>query len=976
MSKVSPGVFFARFSAPIFSGIFAAPMMKFITKLFGDPNEKEIKRMWPIVEHINKIEAEYQTTLTDEMIPLKTAEFKERLAKGESLDDILPEAFALVKNACRRLVGKKWPVRGRDQEWHIVPFDVQLLGGLVLHEGKIGEMRTGEGKTFVCTMPIYLNALLGKGVFLVTVNDYLAQRDAEWMGGLYRFLGLSVGIIMHGQSQQTKKEAYACDITYGTNNEFGFDYLRDNMATSVDQIVQRELHYAIVDEVDSILIDEARTPLIISAPAEESTEKYYKYARLIPQLVEHEDYVVDEKLRAATLTEAGIAKMEKVLGMDNIYAEGGFSEVHHIEQALKAHSLFKLDVDYVVKDNEVIIVDEFTGRLMPGRRYSDGLHQALEAKEGVTVNRESRTLATVSFQNYFRLFKKLAGMTGTALTEAEEFSKIYKLDTVVIPTHRKVQRIDNPDAVYKNEHGKFMATVARVKELYAKGQPVLIGTVSIEKSERLSKLLTAHGIPHTVLNAKQHEKEAEIIAKAGERAAVTIATNMAGRGTDIKLGEGVDGVGGLYILGTERHESRRIDNQLRGRSGRQGDNGASQFLVSMDDELMRLFGGDRVQRMMEFLKVPDDMPIENRIISNSIEGAQKKVEARNFEIRKHLVEYDDVMNKQREIIYGRRRTMLFSNDIKNDILLLIEQEAEGIVLNHVGSRPHNEWELVKIKDAIETMCASNIQPLPNGLSLFEQLERFTEEEELIDFVKHYLWDVYGEKEREMPDFMDMQVVAVGGENIDGLKIENSMQKDRAQKTGGSSTLRQVERAIYLRTLDTLWMEHIDAMTHLREAVSLRGYAQRDPLIEYKQEAFNLFRELLAKIRTGTVQMLMRIELRQESGLPRIEQSAVPKNLMTNEAQIEAVLGGRGGGGGAGAANARSAGGQNSAAGRGQGAANAGVMGSMPFQPSVVGQGGGGTPRNGGGAASSMPTIGRNDPCSCGSGKKFKKCHGA
>ncbi|MBI2453882.1 preprotein translocase subunit SecA [Candidatus Peregrinibacteria bacterium] len=881
-------------------------LTKIITAILGDPNEKELKRLWPTVRRINEIEKKYQETLKDEYFPAKTAEFRERLAKGETLDDLLPEAFALVKNACRRLVGKKWLVRGHEIDWDMIPFDVQLLGGIVLHHGKIAEMKTGEGKTLVCTMPIYLNALAGKGVFLVTVNDYLAQRDSEWMGGVYKFLGLSVGVIMHGQSFMQKKEAYRCDITYGTNNEFGFDYLRDNMATDVTHIVQRALHYAIVDEVDSILIDEARTPLIISAPAEESTEKYYRYARLIPQLNDKEDYAVDEKLRAATLTESGIAKLEKWLGMENIYAEGGFEEVHHVEQALKAHALFKNDVDYVVKEGEVIIVDEFTGRLMPGRRYSDGLHQAIEAKENVEVRRESRTLATVTFQNYFRLFEKLAGMTGTALTEAEEFAKIYKLDTIVMPTNKTLVRIDAPDAVYKNQRGKFQAVVARVKELHAKGQPALIGTISIEKSELLSKLLTAAGVPHTVLNAKFHEKEAEIVAQAGQKRAVTIATNMAGRGTDIKLGDGVRELGGLYILGTERHESRRIDNQLRGRAGRQGDSGHSLFCVSMDDDLMRLFGAEKVQKMMELLKVPDDMPIENRLISNSIEGAQKKVEGRNFEIRKHLVEYDDVMNKQREIIYARRRKMLFSEDIKNDILLLIEGEAEAFVLNHTQGRPREEWDLAKIIESIAALHKNQAKSFS-----IDMLDRAFEPEEMIDAVKHYLWAEYEEREKQLPDY----------------KNETGQ--------GGSAGLRRIERAVYLHTLDGLWMEHIDNMAHLREAVALRGYGQKDPLIEYKQEAYKMFLELLAAIRANTVNLLFKMEYRVEEVQAEAVRQPEQVKMMTNEDQIERVLGGE--------------------------------SGTME-NPVVVKSGKSTEPLR-------SAEAGRNDPCPCGSGKKYKKCHG-
>ncbi|MEK7528880.1 MAG: preprotein translocase subunit SecA, partial [Patescibacteria group bacterium] len=544
---------------------------RILTAIAGDPNEKFIRKLAPTVDKINELDRKYTEMLRDEDFPFETERLKKELESGRSLDDILSEAFALVRTACRKLVGRKYIVRGREMTWDMIPYDVQLIGGMVLHRGKIAEMKTGEGKTLVCTMPVYLNALTGKGVFVVTVNDYLAHRDAEWMGLLYEFLGMKVGVIVHGQSTEEKKEAYTCDIIYGTNNEFGFDYLRDNMATDPNRIVQRNLYYAIVDEVDSILIDEARTPLIISAAAEESTDKYRQYAGLIRLLKQEDHYKIDEKQRAATLTEAGIAEMERLLGMENIYTEAGFREVHHIEQSLKAHAIFKNEIDYIVKDGEVLIVDEFTGRLMPGRRYSDGLHQAIEAKEGVDVKRESKTLATVSFQNYFRLFTKLAGMTGTAETEAEEFARIYRLDVIAVPTHRPVGRHDNPDGVYKNESGKFTAAVRKVKELHEKGQPVLIGTISIEKSEHLSNLLKKEGVPHTVLNAKYHEKEAEIVSQAGQKDAVTIATNMAGRGTDIKLGEGVTERGGLFILGTERHESRRIDNQLRGRSGRQGD---------------------------------------------------------------------------------------------------------------------------------------------------------------------------------------------------------------------------------------------------------------------------------------------------------------------------------------------------------------------------------------------------------------------
>lgn len=876
-----------------------------LSKLLGDPNEKTLKKLWPTVHRINEIEKHFQETLKDEYFPAKTAEFRERFQKGESLDDLLPEAFALVKNAARRLVGRKYTVRGREMTWDMVHFDVQLLGGIVLHKGKIAEMKTGEGKTLVCTLPVYLNALTGRGVHVVTVNDYLARRDAEWMGLLYEFLGMKVGVIVHGQSHAEKKEAYSADITYGTNNEYGFDYLRDNMATDPAEIVQGSLHYAIVDEVDSILVDEARTPLIISAPAEESTEKYMRHARLIQDLTVVEDYVIDEKLRAVTLTEAGIEKMEKWLGMENIYTEAGFQEVHHIEQALKAHAIFKKEIDYIVKDGEVLIVDEFTGRLMPGRRYSDGLHQAIEAKEGVEVKRESRTLATVSFQNFFRLYEKLAGMTGTAATEADEFLKIYGLEVIIMPTHRDMVRSDHPDAVYKNEKGKFMAAVQKIKELHEKGQPVLVGTISIEKSEVLSQLLKIEGVPHVVLNAKYHEKEAEIVSQAGQKGVVTIATNMAGRGTDIKLGEGVTGLGGLFILGTERHESRRIDNQLRGRSGRQGDPGESQFLVSMEDDLLRLFGAERIQRMMEFLKVPDDMPIENRMISGSIESAQKKVEGRNFEIRKHLVEYDDVMNKQREIMYARRRKVLTSDNIENDILLLLDQEAEALVLAHTANRKEHEFDLLKIEETVNALHRPSTQGEGEKPFTLAVLQEAGDPDNMVDRVKHYLWNGYKSKE----------------------------------KTIGSPTMRQIERAVFLRTIDMLWMEHIDSMSHLREGVSMYGYGQRDPLIEYKQQGFQMFTQMLGQIRMNSVNTLFKMSFQAET--PRISISqARPQNLRTNEDQIESVLGGE------------------------RQAANPVVVrvGSQTMSRPAE-------------QKPAVPEVGRNDPCPCGSGKKYKKCHG-
>jgi len=886
-------------------------MYKLLNKLLGDQNEKTVKKIWPTVKKINTIFDEYEKTLSESDIPLKTEEFKKRIQDGEDLDKLLPEAFALVKFACKKLVGKTWSVRGRDITWDMVPFDVQLLGGVVLHQGKIAEMKTGEGKTLVCTLPVYLNALSGRGVFVVTVNDYLAQRDAEWMGGLYKFMGLTIGCSIHGMTPEDKKLAYACDITYGTNNEFGFDYLRDNMSSTLDQIVQRELNYAIVDEVDSILIDEARTPLIISSPAEESTTKYMRYAQLVNTLQENEDYIVDEKLKTATLTEAGIANMEKKLGVDNIYTDASFLEVHHLEQALKAYTVYKHDIDYVVKEGEIIIVDEFTGRLMPGRRYSDGLHQAIEAKENVEVKRESRTFATVTFQNYFRLFEKLAGMTGTAATEAEEFYQIYGLDTVTIPTNRPVTRDDQPDMIYKNQRGKYLAVVDKVKELHAKGQPALIGTISIEKSEVLSKLLQIENVPHKVLNAKFHEQEAEIVELAGQKGAVTIATNMAGRGTDIKLGAGVKDVGGLVVLGTERHESRRIDNQLRGRSGRQGDPGMSQFFVSMEDDLMRLFGAERIQSMMENLKMPDDMPIQNRFISNAIEGAQKKVEGRNFDIRKHLVEYDDVMNKHREIIYSRRRKVLKSESIKNDIILLIEKQVERIVEAHTHTKnEEGTWDINELLADVHAIHNNPERPFT-----LDMIEHLVEPNTIIEVIKKYFFDEYLGREDLLTDV---------------------------------EIMRRIERSVYLNVIDTLWMEHIDNMTHLREAVSLKGYGQRDPLIEYKEEAYIMFSRLLNDIQANTVNTLFRMNFMQQlpEHLLRVRQ---PK-LQTNEAQIEQPLSGH--------SNSYTTVGMEQDA----------MESSAPSNPVIVKA----APE----PKSDVPTVGRNDLCPCGSGKKYKKCHGA
>jgi preprotein translocase subunit SecA len=901
-------------------------LQKIISRIIGDQNKKAIKKIEPVIQQINEIEKKYSTELTsDEDFEKKTLEFKQRISQGEKLESVLPEAFALVKTACRRLLGRKWMVRGNETEWDMVPYDVQLIGAVVLHQGKITEMKTGEGKTLVCTMPVYLNALTGKGVYVVTVNDYLAHRDAEWMSGVYNLLGLSVGMIAHGQSPAEKKAAYSCDITYGTNNEFGFDYLRDNMTTSLENVVQRELHYAIVDEVDSILIDEARTPLIISAPAEESTQKYQRYSQLVNHLTENEDYNIDEKLRAATLSEAGIKKMEKLLGVDNIYTEAGFLEVHHIEQALKAKAIFKRDTDYVVKDGEVVIVDEFTGRLMPGRRYSEGLHQAIEAKEGVEIKKESRTLATITFQNYFRLFDKLAGMTGTAATEAEEFMKIYGLETLVIPTHKPVVRKDLADAIYKTQKAKYMAVAERTKELYEKGQPVLIGTISIEKSEVMSKLLKMQGVPHNVLNAKFHEKEAEIIKQAGQKKAVTIATNMAGRGTDIKLGEGVPDLGGLCVLGTERHESRRIDNQLRGRSGRQGDPGMSQFYVSMEDELMRLFGGEKVQSMMNILKIPDEMPIENKMISRSIESAQKKVEGRNFDIRKHLVEYDDVINHHREIIYKKRKEVLESKNIKNDIIVLLEKEIASIVYTHTQPQETKDWNYKEIAETVQTIHRD-----PAVAFTIDDITGMHDREEMIERIKDYFFKEYEEREKMVTD---------------------------------PEILRKVEKSIYLHIIDTLWMEHIDNLSSLRESVSLKGYGQRDPLLEYKQEAYTTFEKLLSSIQTHTINTLFKVDIKRHVPA-EVLASNRPDTIRTNEGQIKEVLSGHEGGGSnvmrsmmAKYENKQSDGTtvrvmQPQAAAGGQNAASA--------QPEAQPQ---------------YKNVGRNDPCPCGSGKKFKKCHG-
>ncbi|MFC1615876.1 preprotein translocase subunit SecA [Patescibacteria group bacterium] len=882
---------------------------KVINLFVGNQNQKAIKKLQPLADKILKMEAEMQETIKDQNDVLaKTSEFKERLKNGESIDSLMIEAFTVVKIACKHLMGKSWEVRGKQVEWDMIPFDVQLVGGIVLHQGNIAEMKTGEGKTLVCTMPVYLNALTEKGVFVVTVNDYLAHRDAEWMGGLYNYLGLSVGVSVHGMNAEEKKAAYACDITYGTNNEFGFDYLRDNMAVNPDNIVQRNLHYAIVDEVDSILIDEARTPLIISAPAEESTSKYQQYSHLIPKLTENEHYDIDEKGKTAALTEAGIAKMEELLGLKNIYTEAGFTEVHHIEQALRAIACYRKDVDYIIKDDSIIIIDEFTGRLMPGRRFGQGLHQAIEAKEKVEIKRESKTLATVSFQNYFRLFDKLAGMTGTAATEAEEFYQIYGLDTLIIPTNQPIVRDDKQDSIYKTQKGKYMAVIKLIKELHDKGQPALVGTISVEKSEVISKLLKLEGIPHNVLNAKNHEKEAQIITDAGKKGAVTIATNMAGRGTDIKINNEVKEIGGLFVLGTERHESRRIDNQLRGRSGRQGDAGASQFFVSTEDTLMRIFGGEKIRTIMNFLKVPEDMPIENKTISKSIESAQKKVEGRNFDIRKHLVEYDDVMNIHRNIIYKQRQKFIKSEDCKEDVQNMIKEMVDVIVTNHTEARPAKEWNYKEIYQAINAIHKDKENPLTE-----KKLVQIKDQKELIEKCKSYLLDHYEVREGQLPD---------------------------------PKILRSIEKAVFLRANDTLWMEHINTMKDLRENVAFSGYAQKDPLTEYKSQGYEMFNELLGSITNNSINTLFKIDLEQVVPQEMLQKSRV-KNMLTNEDEVEAPLSGNAGG-----------------------VTRSTFGGAAQSDNPVVVKASADTRIDG---SIKSEKVGRNDPCPCGSGKKYKKC---
>ena len=835
-----------------------------LTKVFGSKNERELKKIKPVVAEINAMEPRIQA-MSDDELKAQTQRFKDRLKNGESLDDLLPEAFASVREASIRTLEMRH-------------FDVQLIGGMVLHQGRIAEMKTGEGKTLAATLPAYLNALSGKGVHIITVNDYLARRDTEWMGHIYNFLGLSVGCILHGLNDNERSVAYGADITYGTNNEFGFDYLRDNMKFDREAIVQKDLNFAIVDEVDSILIDEARTPLIISGPAEKSTDLYHLVNGIIPRLAVEQDYTVDEKARAAVMTEEGIAKAEKLLKVDNLYDPKCIELLHHVNQGLKAYTLFKRDVDYIVKNGEVIIVDEFTGRLMPGRRYSEGLHQALEAKENVKIENENQTLATITFQNYFRMYNKLAGMTGTADTEAAEFKKIYDLDVMVIPTNQMMIRNDNSDVIYKTRKEKYDAALDEIIELHKKGQPVLVGTISIDVSESFSKKLKKRGIKHSVLNAKNHEKEAEIIAMAGQKSAVTISTNMAGRGTDIVLGEGVTEQGGLHILGTERHESRRIDNQLRGRSGRQGDPGSSRFYLALEDDLLRIFGGERITGIMEKLGMEEGEPIENRLISKAIENAQAKVEGHNFDIRKQLLEYDDVMNQQREVIYRQRREALTGKNLKSDIEEIIGDKAEEIAYTYSDERAlPEEWDWKGLNKAVFKQFNFRLNKIDA-----DTLDGLTRDG-LAQLIADVCLREYEEKE-----------AAVGTEEF-----------------------RHLERIVMLQTVDNLWKDHLLSMDHLKEGIGLRGYAQQDPLIIYKKEGFELFQDMISRVKEETIGILFRIQISEPKRIDDLRRPKEQKMIFSG--------------------------------------------GEEPSRKNPVKR--------------TQDKVGRNAPCPCGSGKKFKKCCG-
>jgi preprotein translocase subunit SecA len=880
-------------------------------KIFGSKNDREVKRLRPAVGRINELEAQFEHHSGDQLRAL-VAQWKERVSAIEDYDDredvmwdLIPEVFAAVREAAKRTLGQRH-------------FDVQLIGGMVLHQHKIAEMKTGEGKTLVATLPAVLNALAGRGVHVVTVNDYLARRDAEWMGRIYNFLGLSVGVIVHGLTDQQRKESYNCDITYGQNNEFGFDYLRDNMKFNLEDYVQREHYYAIVDEVDSILIDEARTPLIISGASEESTDTYYVVDRVMPRLRPEEHFTVDEKLRTASLTEEGVTRVEQLLGIDNLYDPRNILLLHHVTQALKAHSLFKRDVEYVVKDGQVVIVDEFTGRLMPGRRWSDGLHQAIEAKENVRIETENQTLATITFQNYFRMYKKLAGMTGTADTEAQEFQEIYNLEVMVIPTNMPMIRADNHDVVFKTETEKFDAVIEEIKDCHERGQPVLVGTVSIEKSERVANQLKKTGIKHSVLNAKNHEREAEIVAQAGRFKAVTISTNMAGRGTDIVLGGNPEGLaaaetgikdpndsnfqaalaryraqcvtereevlraGGLHILGTERHESRRIDNQLRGRSGRQGDPGSSRFYLSLEDDLLRIFGADRLKGLMGRIGMEDGVPIEHRWISRAIENAQKKVEAHNFDIRKHLLEYDDVMNKQREVVYHRRRELLSGAALKEDVLDMCDELIDSIVAAHADSEKDSaDWDWKEIEEAFFRQF--KFRP---GFREGNGTEIVTRED-LIDTATARVRQLYDQREAEFTE----------------------------------PVMRQIEKIVMLQTLDSLWKDHLLAMDHLKEGIGLRGYGQLNPLVEYQKEGFDMFEAMMRVMQQDVVEKVFSVQLRREQDVQQIEQQQPRPQRVT-----------------------MSHGGK-----------------TVNSEPQTVKR--------------DAAKVGRNEPCPCGSGKKYKRCHG-
>lgn len=845
-------------------------VVKMLSSLvLGDYNAKIIRKHRARVEKINALEPSI-SALSDDELAGKTQEFKSRIASGETLDDLLPEAFAVAREGAKRAIGLRL-------------YDVQLIGGMVLHEGNIAEMKTGEGKTLVEVAPAYLNALSGNGVHIVTVNDYLSRRDSEWMGQVFRFLGLTVGLIEHDLEAPERRAAYGADITYGTNNELGFDYLRDNMVMQVAEMVHRGFNFAIVDEVDSILVDEARTPLIISGPGEQSPDLYYRFADIVRHFVEGVDYHVDEKAKVATPTEGGISKVEKALGVDNLYGNADMDLSHYLTQALKAHALMHIDQDYVVKDGEVIIVDEFTGRLMFGRRYSNGLHQAIEAKEGVEIAQESTTLATITFQNFFRMYKKLAGMTGTAVTEEEEFRKIYGLDVIVIPPNRPIARQDLPDVVYKSGDAKFNAVVEEIVARHATGQPVLVGTVSIDKSEMLSRLLEKRGIPHQVLNAKYHEQEAQIIAKAGQKGAVTIATNMAGRGTDITLGEGVSELGGLHIIGTERHESRRIDNQLRGRAGRQGDPGSSRFYLSLDDDLMRIFGSDNIRGMMDKLGLEEDQPIEHSLLTKGIENAQRRVEARNFDARKNVLEYDDVMNKQREVIYDQRTRILNGENLQDVVREMID---------------------TVIASDVDAFCSEGVRPEEWNLQgLIEQAETlFLEPEQLA-----------------VNDLEDM-----GKEAIRHVLQEKAHENYEAREAiFGAEIMREFERMIMLRVVDQKWVDHLTDMEDLREGIGLRAYGQRDPLIEYKREAYDMFQNMIASIQEDMVRFLFKTSIEIEDAAPEGEQMMMP-GMFDLEGD--------------------------------------GFLQPISMEDLAMLQG--------------IPIkIGRNDPCPCGSGKKFKKCHG-